>query len=246
MKPTPVVPRSSIRPGDEESTIEASNAHPSANHPPEAPRDDGLPNAGLVMRPVVWPVAAGFLLLPVPAHAHLVTTGLGPLYDGISHLFLSFEDLLPLIALSLLAGLNGPGAGRLALFVVPAAWLLGGLAGFAAGSPLLPGTVTAASFLILGGLTAADRRLPANGLTALASALGLLHGWLNGAGIAEAGREALGLVGIVSAVFVVVTLLAAFVVWLRPPWTRIAIRVAGSWIAAIGLLLLGWGLRPTP
>jgi hydrogenase/urease accessory protein HupE len=172
-----------------------------------------------------------------------VTTGLGPLYDGISHLFLSFEDLLPVIALSLLAGLNGPRAGRLALFVVPAAWLLGGLAGFAAAGPLLPGTWTAVSFLALGGLTAADRDLPPAAITALATALGLLHGWLNGAGIATAGREALGLVGIVSAVFVVVALIAAFVVWLRPSWTRIAVRVAGSWIAAIGLLLLGWGLR---
>jgi hydrogenase/urease accessory protein HupE len=187
--------------------------------------------------------AVALLLLPRPAHAHLVTTGLGPLYDGISHLFVSFEDLLPVIALSLLAGLNGPRAGRLALFVVPAAWLVGGLAGFAAGNPLLPSTVTAASFLALGGLTAADRKLPPAAITALAAALGLLHGWLNGAGIAVAGREALGLVGIVSAVFVVVALLAALVVWLRPPWTRIAVRVAGSWIAAIGLLLLGWGLR---
>ena len=186
---------------------------------------------------------AGLSLVPVPAHAHLVTTGLGPLYDGISHLFVSFEDLIPVVAIALLAGLNGPKAGRLALFVVPAAWLLGGLAGFAVGTPLVPGTVTAASFLLLGGLTAADRRLSASAVTALSAALGLLHGWLNGAGIAEAGREALGLVGIVSAVFVVVALLAAFVVWLRPPWTRIAVRVAGSWIAAIGLLLLGWGLR---
>jgi hydrogenase/urease accessory protein HupE len=187
--------------------------------------------------------AAVLTLLPTPAHAHLVTTGLGPLYDGISHLFLSFEDLIPVVALALLAGLNGPKAGRLALFVVPAAWLLGGLAGFAVGAPLVPGTVTAASFLVLGGLTAADRRLPPTAVTALAAGLGLLHGWLNGAGIAEAGREALGLVGIVSAVFVLVALLAAFVVWLRPAWTRIAVRVAGSWIAAIGLLLLGWGLR---
>jgi hydrogenase/urease accessory protein HupE len=190
---------------------------------------------------------AGFgvalLLLPATAHAHLVTTGLGPLYDGISHLFLSFEDLLPVVAIALLAGLNGPGAGRIALFVVPAAWLLGGLAGYGTGAPVLPGTVTAASFLLLGGLTAADRRLSAGAVSALSAALGLLHGWLNGAGIAEAGRESLGLVGIVGAVFVVVALLAAFVVWLRPPWTRIAVRVAGSWIAAIGLLLLGWGLR---
>ena len=186
---------------------------------------------------------AGLSLLPTPAHAHLVTTGLGPLYDGISHLLMSFEDFIPVVAIALLAGLNGPKAGRIALFAVPAAWLLGGLAGFAAGTPLVPGTVTAASFLVLGGLTATGRRLPPSAVTALAAALGLLHGWLNGAGIAEAGREALGLVGIVSAVFVVVALLAAFVVWLRPPWTRIAVRVVGSWIAAIGLLLLGWGLR---
>ena len=184
-------------------------------------------------------------LLPTPAHAHLVTTGLGPLYDGISHLFLSFEDLFPVVALALLAGLNGPKAGRLALFVVPAAWLLGGLTGFAVGAPPVPGTLTAASFLVLGGLIAADRQLPSTAVSALAAALGLLHGWLNGAAIAESGREALGLVGIVSAVFVVVALLAAFVVWLRPPWTRIAVRVVGSWIAAIGLLLLGWGLRGT-
>ena len=187
-------------------------------------------------------VGAVAAFLPAPAHAHLVTTGLGPLYDGISHLFLSVEDLLPVVALALLAGLNGPKAGRLALFVVPGAWLVGGLAGFAAGGPLMPGTVTAASFLVLGGLTAADRRLPATAVTALAAALGLVHGWLNGAGIALAGREALGLVGIVSAVFVVVALLAALVVWLRPPWTRIAVRVAGSWIVAVGLLYLGWTL----
>lgn len=194
------------------------------------------------MKRVVLAVGA-LALVPAPAHAHLVTTGLGPLYDGVSHLFLSFEDLLPVMALAFLAGLNGPRAGRLALFVGPLAWLVGGLAGFGVGAPVVPGTVTAASLMILGALTALDRTLAPGAVTALAAALGLLHGWLNGAGIAGAGREALGLVGIVSAVFVVVALLAAFVVWLRPPWTRIAVRVAGSWIAAVGLLLLGWGLR---
>ena len=30
---------------------------------------------------------------------------------------------------------------------------------------------------------------------------------------------------------------------LRAPWARIAVRVAGSWIVAIGLLLLGWSFR---
>ena len=187
--------------------------------------------------------AAALVVLPAPAHAHLVTTGLGPLYDGISHVLLSPDDLLPVVAMALLAGLNGRAAGRRVLFVLPVAWTAAGLAGFAARAPLVPGAATAASFLVLGALTAVDRRLSPAVVTGLAVALGLLHGWLNGAGIATTGREALGLAGIVAAIFVAVALVSAFVVSLRVPWTRIVVRVAGSWIAAIGLLLLGWSLR---
>ena len=35
----------------------------------------------------------------------------------------------------------------------------------------------------------------------------------------------------------------AFVVQLRAHWARIAVRVAGSWIAASGLLMLGWSFH---
>ena len=45
------------------------------------------------------------------------------------------------------------------------------------------------------------------------------------------------------AVFTLVALAASFVVPLRAAWARVAVRVAGSWIAAIGLLLIGWGVR---
>jgi hydrogenase/urease accessory protein HupE len=183
------------------------------------------------------------LLLPLPAHAHLVTTGLGPLYDGISHLFLSPDDLVPVLAMALLAGLNGPRTGRWTLFVLPAAWLVGGLVGYRMAGEAAATIATALSFLVLGGLVAADLRLPLGIVGALAAALGLLHGWRNGAALGQAQREWLGLVGIATAIFTLVALVSAFVVRLRPPWTRIAVRVAGSWIAAIGLLLLGWGLR---
>ena len=75
-------------------------------------------------------VAAAWLLLgPTVARAHLVNTGIGPVYDGMAHLFVSFEDLLPVIAIALLAGLNGPRAGRWMLFTLPLAWLVGGMAG---------------------------------------------------------------------------------------------------------------------
>ena len=182
-------------------------------------------------------------VLPSSAEAHLVTTGLGPLYDGISHVLLSADDLLPILAMSMLAGLNGPAAGRRTLFGLTGAWLLGGLAGYLFGQALLPGTMTCVSFLVLGGLTAADRRLSPAVVLGIAVAVGLLHGWLNGTGIAAAQREALGLAGIGSAIFVVVALASTFVMSLRAGWMRIAVRVAGSWVAAIGLLMLGWSLR---
>jgi urease accessory protein len=50
-------------------------------------------------------------------------------------------------------------------------------------------------------------------------------------------------VGLVGAVFVVVALAAALVVRFPAEWSRVAVRVAGSWIAASGLLLLGWAAR---
>jgi urease accessory protein len=185
------------------------------------------------------------VLLPASADAHLLTTGLGPIYDGISHLLLSPEDLLPALALALLAGLNGPAAGRWTLFALSGAWLLGGIAGYAHGHSVIPPFGPTTSLLVLGALTAADRRLSPTAVAALAIAVGLLHGWLNGAGLAEGAREALALAGIVGAIFVLVTVAAAYVVSLRTAWARVAVRVAGSWVAATGLLMLGWLLRGT-
>ena len=194
-------------------------------------------------RSLAFGLLSATFLLPSTAEAHLVTTGLGPLYDGISHVFFSPDDLLPVLAMALLAGLNGPVAGRRTLFVLTVAWLFGGLGGYLVGQTLLPSTVTCASFLALGGLTAADRRLSSHLIIGLAAALGLLHGWLNGAGIAEAQRDILGLAGIGSAIFVLAALVSAMVISLRARWMRIAVRVAGSWVAATGLLMLGWGLK---
>jgi len=184
--------------------------------------------------------AALLLLAPASAHAHLVTTGLGPLYDGIGHLLASPEDLVPVMAMALLAGLGGAPSGRWALFVLPLAWAAGGLAGYRVGAPSSPALLGAASFLALGILVAVGRSLSPGAVAGLAGVLGLLHGWLNGAGIAAAGREALALAGITAAVFVIMALVAGLVVSLRAPWTRIAVRVAGSWVAATGLLMLGW------
>ena len=181
-------------------------------------------------------------MLPGAARAHLETSGLGPVYDGILHTVLGPDDLVPVLAMAALAGQNGTAAARRMLLVLPLAWLAAGLAGFWVGSGDLQ-RVPAYSLLGLGLLVAVGRPMPLAGVMAIAGAVGLAHGALNGIGIAEARREPLALAGIVAVVFVGAALAGAFVTTLRAEWARIAVRVAGSWVAAIGLLMLGWSLR---
>ncbi len=191
----------------------------------------------------VFALGATVLLLPTPSHAHLVNTGLGPFYDGVSHFALTPEDLLPALALALLAGQGGARAGRLALFALALAWFLGGLVGLALPTNSEAAVLTTVSFLLLGGLVAAEARLQPSGVAGLAIVVGLLHGYLNGSAMSQAKLGALGLAGIVGTLFATVALAAAMVVAIRVPWGRTAVRVVGSWIVAIGLLLLGWSLR---
>ena len=189
-----------------------------------------------------WLPIAALVLLCAPglAQAHLVTTGMGPVYDGIGHLLLSPEDLVPALGLSLYAGLRGATAGRRTMFLLPLAWFAAGLAGLMVHSvPALP--APALSFLVIGVLVAADLRLPAGAVAALAVLIGLVHGFFNGASLNQ-GAGTPGLLGIVVMLFVLVALASALVVSLKKPWMRNAVRVLGSWIAASGLLLLGWSL----
>jgi hydrogenase/urease accessory protein HupE len=191
------------------------------------------------VRTAVGTALAALVLFPGEARAHLVTTGLGPVYDGISHFALTPEDVLPVLALALLAGLSGPRCGRAVLFVLPVAWLSGGLLGLSRSSELLLPALTASTLLALGAMVALDRKLPLGLAAGLAAALGFFHGYLNG----SAKLGVLGLSGVAATLFVVVALVAAFVVSLRAPWSRIAVRVAGSWLVAISMLMLGWAFR---
>jgi hydrogenase/urease accessory protein HupE len=187
-------------------------------------------------------LAVPLALAVSPADAHLMTTGLGPIYDGISHFALSPEDLIATAALALLAGQCGAATSRRVLFILPIAWLLGGLAGLAVGTSSLP-DIGWTSFVLLGGLVAANVKLSNAAITALAVVLGLVHGFLNGSTMESVADGARALVGIAASIFVLSSLVAAAVVASRWQPFRIGIRVLGSWTAALGILLLGWSLR---
>lgn len=181
------------------------------------------------------------LLWPSLSHAHLVSTGLGPFYDGISHLAMSPDDLLSALALALLAGLSGARAGRYVLFLLPPVWFLGGICGLGLSQEIFLPLFSILSFLVTGVLVALDRKTPLPLIIMLTAGFGFLHGFLNGSAMAV--RDSGGLLalyGICVAVFVLVALLTALVVSFEKYWAKIVVRVAGSWITAIGLLMLGW------
>jgi urease accessory protein len=188
-------------------------------------------------------VICTFLLCAFPAEAHLNSTGMGPFYDGAMHLLMSPEDIVPVFAMAMLAGLRGVAFGRRALFVLPAAWLVGGCLGLTTVSTGGNAILAAVWFLVMGALLAVDAKLSLQVTTALAAVLGLYHGYLNGSGMGQPGTGAVALLGLIFTNFALIALAAAFVVRLRAEWARIGVRVAGSWIAASGLLMLGWAVR---
>ena len=179
-----------------------------------------------------------FLFLPDNAAAHLVSTGMGPVYDGIGHLLLTPEDMIPTVAAAFFAGLRGPVTGRLLLFTFPLAWMLGGIFGLQGGSlPSFP--MAAGSSIVLGLLVALDLKMSPPLFAALAGLIALMHGYLNGV-VLSAGPGLSGLFGIMAALFALLALGSAAVLTLKAIWMRIVVRVLGSWSAAIGILAVGW------
>jgi urease accessory protein len=195
------------------------------------------------MKRTFFIVLAIWFAAPATVEAHLMNTGLGPFYDGLAHLFVSPEDLLPVIALALLAGLRGPRSGRAVLLVLPVAWLVGCLVGQWTAIALCPPALSAVLTFTLGALVAADFAVPLPLLVVATTVLGFLQGGANGAEFAGQHTASLTSVGIVVSIFVVTSLVAGQIATVRAATPRIVVRVAGSWIAAIAMLMFGWVMR---
>ena len=192
--------------------------------------------------PGVAAAVLGLALAPRGAEAHLIQTGLGPVYDGVAHFALSAEDYVPIVGAALLAGLRGKDHARLAVLLLTLAWFVGGVLGGLPGAPAFVAPLWL-PFLAVGGLVAADVKLPVGATAALFAALELMLGYPNGLAMAGSGQGLRGVAGSSAAIFVLVTLVAALAAGTTIASIRIAWRVGGSWIAASGLLLLGWVLR---
>jgi urease accessory protein len=176
------------------------------------------------------------------AQAHLVTTGLGPFYDGVAHFALTPEDLLPVAGLAILAALRGSAYGRWTLFTLPAFWLTGGMVGWAMGGPV-DELAAGACLLLVGGLVATDAPLPIWAGVGIVALVAAYLGYTDGSALPKDPSGILILLGIGLSVFTLFALIAGLVLPMRSRLARVAMRVSGSWMAAIGLLLIGWSIR---
>jgi urease accessory protein len=177
------------------------------------------------------------------ARAHLVSTPFGDFYGGMLHPVTALEHLLPWPGVGLLAGFQEPTRGRWMLLAFPIGLLVG--LGLAQWAPLVVSlsSVNVASFIVLGVLVALAWPLPLWVLTGLGLAFGVSHGHENGLAMSQQTNASLFLAGVAAAGYVVVTLMAALVSCLsqKRHGFRVAVRAAGSWIGAIGIMMAGLG-----
>lgn len=174
--------------------------------------------------------------------AHLVPTGLGPWGDGMARLVLQPLDLLLLVALVLLVVQRGrPWLDRLAL-MLPLSWLLGGLGGLVVGIELALALPCAALVTAMGVVVSLGPmlRLSEGSMLGATAALPLLFGLVAGSSLAGHGGALPALLGEAVAIAVLTALLLMALDPPHPRWLALGLRVVGSWIAATGLLMLGW------
>jgi urease accessory protein len=182
-------------------------------------------------------------LTVTPAAAHLVTTGLGAFYDGMAHPFTSVPDLLMIAALGWLAGTSSAASARSVAFVLPLSCLAAGLVVAVVPALQLGHWVSFAALVMLGAFLATGRAGSTLLLSIAALIVGSVIGSTNEAIAAGAATAIRYLLGAALALFVFTIFASALALLARRDWMRIGTRIAGSWIATIGLLMMGLALK---
>jgi urease accessory protein len=186
--------------------------------------------------------AIGALVVASAADAHALDPRMGDFYAGMTHPLTALEHVLPIIALGMLVGQRGLKQSQAVLLVFPAAFALGAALATIVAAVTWLFAVNIAWAVLLGVLVAAaPRRFPPAILCAVAGGAALTHGYANGQAMTPDTQPLLFIAGMAIAAFVSLAYVAVFVDFVlrhKPQWLRIAVRALGSWIAAIGILVL--------
>lgn len=189
-------------------------------------------------------VAACLLGLSEPASAHLVSTRFGELYSGLMHPLTALQHLVPWLGLGLLGGLLGSHTSRWVLLAFPLSVGVGALLAGMLPAAAAINHLNLFSFVLLGVLVALATRLNRPTFIGLAVIVGLSHGFANGTADLDGVPLLLYASGVLLAAYIVIATATAMTHTLsqRTAWGTIAIRAAGSWIVAIGLVFSGYSL----
>jgi urease accessory protein len=181
-------------------------------------------------------VLLAVLLLPAIAAAHPIK-GVGDFYAGMLHPLTALDLLLPWIALALFAGQQGKKGALLVLNIFPAAILLGAVLALGFHQPVWLSDANLAIIPLLGLAVALAFRCPGSLIVVFSATVGLLQGLANGVEITGEISPWRFIPGLATVAVLLVAYGVGIVRSLEKPWTRIAVRVAGSWIAAIGIMI---------
>jgi urease accessory protein len=187
---------------------------------------------------IIVEVQSLLLLWPTRALAHPMK-GVGDFYAGMLHPMTAIECILPMVALSLLAGQQGRNTAIGILISFPFASVVGALLGLSIPVPHSVAIINTAAMAVLGILVAINQALPFQLSMGLSAILGLTIGWANAGELTTETSPYRFIPGLALAGLLVVTYGVGLVRRLDVPWARIGVRVAGSWIAAVGILALG-------
>lgn len=177
-------------------------------------------------------------LVPLQAQAHLSGVKVGDFWLGVLHPLTNLVDALAVLGLGLLAGQSGEAAGLRVAGTYAGLMALGGFVALHGVGGAWVGWINLASLFIVGGLVALSLGLPRWLLIAMATIFGLSHGMANGAEMTAGVNAWLLLPGLAVSGFFAAFYAMFIVIKLTPWWTKIGVRVIGSWIAAIGLLVI--------
>lgn len=190
-------------------------------------------------------LAVAALLYPSAAHAHSPIKDIGTFYNHFLHPLVVPSHALLLIAMALLLGQQGRDVARvgiislgLAFAVALAAVTIGGLHGEQEWM-LLAGALVVASAVSLGW------RIPSPLIACLAVGAGAAIGFDSAISTTDLRESALAVSGLMVGVLYLTIVIAGLTVAIEKHWQRIAIRVAGSWILAVSIMVLALSIAGT-
>jgi urease accessory protein len=168
--------------------------------------------------------------------------GVGDFYSGMLHPLTALEFLLSWVALAMFAGQQGRKTALLTLAIFPSALVLGASLGTVVPSPAWLPAMNLVLIPILGLAVVLAISFPTPATVILVALVGLLHGLANGAEITAPVSPWRFIPGLATIAVLVLAYGIGLVRSVKKPWTRIAVRVAGSWITAAGIMVCAFKL----